>query len=106
MAEIYELDAHRPNQDSQKAQPLARNQEILAKIQAAWSARTPDEIRMAEIRGTEEELKGVQRRYDELIAAHPQALWPSEIAKANQQKQPDPDHGKGNGHEHDGGYSM
>jgi hypothetical protein len=108
LAKIYELDAYRSNQPSQEVPPLTRNQELLAGIQAAWAARTPDEIRMAEILGTQEELNGVQRRYDRLVEAFPLHLWPSEIAKANRQKPAEQDHSTGidHGNGHDVGYSI
>ena len=63
---------------------------------------------MAEILGTQEELNGAQRRYDRLIEAFPPHLWPSEIAKANRQKQAGQDESKcsGNDNGKDAGYSM
>jgi hypothetical protein len=110
MAKIYELNAHRPDKQPQNDPPLSRNREILAKIEAMWNARTPEQIMMAEIRGTEEELQAVQRRYDRLTEAFPPHLWPSEIAKANRQKPAGQDQGKSGVNEmasgKDGGHSV
>jgi hypothetical protein len=110
MAEIYELNAYRHDQRPQNDPPLTRNQEILARIQAMWAARTPEQIMLAEIRGTEEELQAVQRRYDRLIEALPPHLWPSEIARANRQQQSGQDQSKRSDNEkangHDDGHSL
>ena len=45
------------------------------------AARTPQQILTAEIKGIEEELEGVQRRYARLLEAREQLLSPGEIAK-------------------------
>jgi hypothetical protein len=110
MAEIYELDAYRPDKHSQDDPPLTRNREILARIQAMWDARTPEQIMVAEVRGTEEELQAVRRKYNRLVQALPPHLWPSEIAKENQGKQIGPEQGKSGRNEtandRDDGHSM
>jgi hypothetical protein len=91
MVKIYQLDAYRPQPASHP--PLTRNQELLAEIQARWAARTPEEIRLAEIRGTQEELEGVQRRYDRLTLTQAQSTrpWPSEGETIVKEESPKPE---------------
>jgi hypothetical protein len=103
MAKIFDFAAFRRDRHLQAERPLTRNQEILAEIQALWAARTPEEIRMAEIRGTEEELRAVQRRYDRLIEGVPlpgdQSASPSQIAKNDRTYDPRQSNEQDHGHE-------
>jgi hypothetical protein len=79
MAEIYDIDAYLSAGPSQKV-PMTRNQQLLLEIQAMWDARLPEQIHMAKIKGTQEELQEVQRRYARLLESKQQLLTPGEIA--------------------------
>jgi hypothetical protein len=104
VAEIYDLHSYRAVPPSQNNPPLTRNQQILAKIQAMWAARTPEQIHQAAIRGTEEELLAVLRRYSRLLNGGPPHPLPSEIAENNGNKPPDS--GRESANDHDAGNSM
>jgi hypothetical protein len=80
MAEVYDIDSYRHTGPSQQV-PMTRNQELLAEIEARWAARTPEQILTVEIRGIEEELQEVLRRYARVLEAREELLSPGEIAK-------------------------
>jgi hypothetical protein len=99
VADVYDIGAYRSNEPSQEV-PMTRNQQILAETQAMWDARTPEQILMAEIKGTEEELQGVQRRYARLLEAKQQLLTPGEIAEREDRAEPpEPDRSHDSGQE-------
>jgi hypothetical protein len=99
MAEIYDLNAYRAARPAQEA-PVTRNQQILAEIQARWAARTPEEMLAAEIKGTEEELQGVERRYARLLEGRERLPSPADIAHSQERPEmPEPGHEKEPGRE-------
>jgi hypothetical protein len=102
MAKVYDIDAYRPAGPKQ-AEPITRNQELLAQINAMWAARTPKQILMAEINGIEEELQGVQRRYARAVEAMQRILAPSEIVGDNNPAALEPDNGGGSAREDERG---
>ena len=99
MAKIYDLSAHRAAGPAQEG-PITRNQQNLAEIQARCAARTPEEILAAEIKGTEEELQAVQRRYARLLEGRERLPSPADIAHSQERPEmPEPGHEKEPGRE-------
>jgi hypothetical protein len=98
MAEIHRLDDLRPALSPQGDQPRTPNQELLARIDAMLDTVTPEERLMSEIRGTEEALQALHRKYDRLLAQ--QGRWPTPGAIAEDQRLAEPQND--NGHDHDG----
>jgi hypothetical protein len=69
MAEIYDIHAFPADARPRTEPTRTRNQELLAEIEAVWAVRTPEQLLMAELRGTEEELMAVHRKYQRLLEA-------------------------------------
>jgi hypothetical protein len=87
MARIYEISAYRTGDAPRDESPRTRNQELLAEINAMWEGRTPEQILMAELQGTEEELQAVQRRYARLLEAKSRLLSAGQIADGLEPKE-------------------